>query len=109
MVTHALLEQSAAALFALIGALVLGGVIKGVLGVGLPLVLVPLITQLLDVPAAVALLTIPTVATNIGQALEGGRTSAAIWRLWPMLAALVLGTLIGAHLLISIDRRWLAG
>jgi uncharacterized protein len=108
MVTQAILALPWATVLGLVAALIFSGVVKGVLGVGLPLILVPLTTQFLDVPVAVALLTVPMIATNIGQALEGGRTIPAIWRLRSMLAALVLGTLIGVHLLISVDRRWLA-
>ena len=95
MVTQAILALPWATVLGLVAALIFSGVVKGVLGVGLPLILVPLTTQFLDVPVAVALLTVPMIATNIGQALEGGRTIPAIWRLRSMLAALVLGTLSG--------------
>ncbi|MFL5269081.1 MAG: hypothetical protein ACJ8AH_21230 [Stellaceae bacterium] len=74
MVTQAILALSWATVLGLVAALIFSGVVKGVLGVGLPLILVPLNTQFLDVPVAVALLTVPMIATNIGQALEGGRT-----------------------------------
>ena len=59
---------------------VLGGIVKGVVGIGLPLVLIPLLTPVLDMPVAVALLTVPMIATNIGQAAEGGHTVAAARR-----------------------------
>jgi uncharacterized protein len=45
------------------------------------------------------------VATNFGQALEGGGTLAALRRLAPILATLALGTLFGVHLLINVDCR----
>jgi hypothetical protein len=108
MITQAISALPFATVLGLVAALTFSGVVKGVLGIGLPLILVPLTTQFIDVPVAVTLLTIPMIVTNIGQALEGGQTLSAVWRLWPMLAALVLGTLIGVHLLISVDRRWLA-
>src|SRR5262249_38248917 len=34
---------------------------------------------------------------------------AALRRLWPIMSTLVLGTLVGVRLLISIDRQWLNG
>jgi uncharacterized protein len=108
MITHAILGLSPAALTGLVAVFVLGGVVKGVTGVGLPLVLVPLTAQFLSVPAAVALLTVPMVATNITQAMEGGHTAAAIRRMWPILVFVVVGLLIGVHLLLSIDRRRLS-
>jgi hypothetical protein len=47
------------------------------------------------------------VATNVTQAAEGGHTLAAIQRIWPILILLIVGTLIGVHLLVTIDRRLL--
>jgi hypothetical protein len=107
MLTHAILGLPVAALAALLAIFFLGGVIKGVTGVGLPLFLIPLSTQFLDAPAAVALLMLPMVATNITQAAEGGHTAAAIRSLLPILLPLILGALLGVHLLISVDRRLL--
>jgi len=109
MLSEALLNLSPVAALALLAAFILGGSIKGALGIGIPLVVVPLTAQFLELPAAVGLVTVPMFATNIGQALESGGTLPALRRLWPMLIALVLGTLAGVHLLISIDRRLLNG
>jgi uncharacterized protein len=108
MVTQAILGLPSISLAGLVGVLLLAGVVKGATGVGLPLVLVPLTTQILDVPVAVALLPVPMIASNIGQAMEGGRTIAAIRQLVPVLATLIVGTFIGVHLLVSIDRRTLS-
>jgi len=108
MVTAAVLGLPPAALAALFAVFVLGGVVKGVTGVGLPLVLVPLTAQFIPIPAAVALLTVPMVATNITQAIEGGGTLAAVRRMLPILGCVVVGLLIGVHLLLSIDRRVLS-
>jgi uncharacterized membrane protein YfcA len=108
MVTQAILGLPMTSLAALIGVLLLAGVVKGATGVGLPLVLVPLTTQILDVPVAVALLPVPMIASNIGQAMEGGRTFAAICRLLPVLATLLVGTFVGVHLLVHIDRARLS-
>jgi uncharacterized membrane protein YfcA len=105
MLTKAILGLSLHAKLGLCAALVFGGVVKGVLGVGLPLVLVPLMAQFLDLPVAVALLSVPMVVTNFGQAMEGGGTLPALRRLAPILATLVLGTVAGVRLLVSVNRR----
>jgi uncharacterized protein len=105
MLTKAILDLSPPADAALAAALVFGGVVKGVLGIGLPLVLVPLTTQLLPLPATLALLSLPVVAANIRQTLEAGGTFGAVRRLTPILGPLVLGTVFGTHLLISVNRR----
>jgi uncharacterized protein len=108
MVTTAILGLPAAEIAALVVVFVFGGVVKGVTGVGLPLVLVPLTAQFLPVPVAVAMLTVPMVATNVTQAMEGGHTAAAIKQLLPILVCVVIGLLIGVHLLLSIDRKLLS-
>jgi len=108
MISHAVLGLHPVALAGLAAIFVLGGVVKGVTGVGLPLVLVPLTAQFVDMPVTVALLTIPMVATNVTQALEGGHTAAAIHRLLPVLVSLVIGLFVGVHLLLTIDRRVLS-
>ncbi|HUC12448.1 MAG TPA: sulfite exporter TauE/SafE family protein [Stellaceae bacterium] len=105
MLTKAVLGLPLSAKAGLFAAFVVGGVVKGVLGIGLPLVLVPLTAQFLDLPVAVALLSVPIVIANVPQALEGGQTRAALRRLAPILVTLVLGTLFGVHLLVSVNRR----
>jgi uncharacterized protein len=92
---------------ALVASFLFGGVIKGIVGIGLPLVLVPLTTQFLDLQAALAMLTVPMIATNIGQATEGGHTMAAIRRLGPVLVVLVPAIWGGVHLLVTVDRALL--
>jgi hypothetical protein len=105
MVTAAVLALPAAALVALVVVLVFGGVVKGVTGVGLPLVLVPLATQFVQVPVAVALVSVSMVVTNVVQSLEGGHTGKAVHHLLPIMLPLIIGSVIGTHLLISIDQR----
>ncbi len=107
MLTKTLLGLPASADAGLVLVLMFGGVIKGAIGVGLALVLVPLAAQFLPVPVAVAMLILPMAAANIRQSLEAGGTVAALRRLSPILGALVLGTVIGVHFLISVDRRTL--
>ncbi len=107
MLTRAILDLSAPADAGLVLVLVVGGVVKGALGVGLPLVLVPMTAEFLALPAAVALLTLPMVTANIRQSLEAGGTLGAVRRLSPILGTLVLGTAIGAHVLISVKGRTL--
>ena len=105
MLTRAILDLPLLGALGLLVVLVLGGSAKGALGIGLPLVSVPLTLQFLDLPVVIGLLTVPMVATNIGQAFEGGGTILALRRLWPIIGALVLGTFAGAHILLTIDRH----
>ena len=99
MLTRAILDLPMLAVAGLLAVLVLGGSAKGALGIGLPLVSVPLTAQFLDLPVVIGLLTVPMIATNIGQAFEGGGTAAALRCLAPIIGALVVGTFAGAHIL----------
>jgi uncharacterized membrane protein YfcA len=105
MLTDAILALSPSAVAGLVAVLIVGGSAKGALGIGLPLVSVPLTAQFLDLPVVIGLLSVPMIATNIGQALESGGTLPALRRLWPMLAAIAVGTWAGVHLLLEIDRQ----
>jgi uncharacterized protein len=109
MVAEAIRNLPAVTVAGLFLVLVIGGSSKGALGIGLPLLSVPLSAQFLDLPVVVGLLTVPMIATNIGQSFEGGGTVAALRYLWPIMAALVLGTLVGVRLLIGMDRHLLYG
>ena len=64
-------------------ALLLSGVVKGILSIGLPLVGMPLLTLAVDVPTAIAILMIPLVLSNLIQAIEGRGTAAMLKRFWP--------------------------
>ena len=71
--------------------LLLAGAVKGVTGIGLPLVAVSGVASVVEVPAAVALITIPIVASNLWQGLRDGMPWGAIRRFWPVMAPLALG------------------
>jgi len=60
-------------------ALVLGGVIKGALGVGLPLIAVPILSLWLPTGRAIGLLSVPVLWSNLVQA-RGGAGLMAGWR-----------------------------
>jgi uncharacterized protein len=81
------------------------GTVKGTLGIGLPLVAVPLLATVLDLPTAVALMVVPVLTSNIIQAFQGKRKIATLRRFFPLLLALILGTVIAAQFLSSVDLR----
>lgn len=109
MLTHTIFTLHPLALAGIALVVTIGGTAKGMLGTGLPLVAVPLLAQFIELPVVVALLSVPTVTANVVQALEGGSIVPTVRRLWPIMAALILGTWAGVHLLVTIDRRLLYG
>ena len=76
------------------GAFALGGIVKGLLGVGLPLVVVPLLALVIPTPKAIALMGIPILVSNVFQSLDGGHVRYALrrfaWLLVPMMVMTAL-------------------
>ncbi|AYN96357.1 sulfite exporter TauE/SafE family protein [Pseudomonas sp. LTJR-52] len=72
----------------------LAGIIKGVLGMGLPTVAVALLVLVMTPGEASALLLIPSLVTNFWQLYGGPALGQLISRLWLMMVMLCLGTLL---------------
>ncbi len=86
----------------------LAGVVKGVIGIGLPIVSVGLLITVLELPAAMALTLIPAFATNAWQAVTGGQGIAILRRTWPFMLAAVSTVWLGAAALTRIDLPFLS-
>lgn len=87
-------------------AMLLGGTVKGVLGVGFPLLAVPMMSLAVPTVEAAALVTVPVVFSNLWQAREGGSLRLRFGRYWPLVAMLFAGTALGAWGLATWDARW---
>ena len=81
----------------------LAGFVKGAIGLGLPTVSIGLLGLLMSPAQAAAILVVPSLVTNVWQALAGGGVAALVRRLWPMLVGICVGTFIGAVLLPHDD------
>lgn len=86
----------------ILAALVLGGMVKGVVSIGVPLVAMPILSQFLPIKQAVLLLSMPIILGNIPQALEGGEMLATVRRIAAPLVGTVLGNIVGVTALISL-------
>lgn len=84
--------------------LVAGGV-KGVLGIGLPLVSVPLLSQVMPVPTAIAVMTLPILVSNLYQGLDRQLVRPTLRRFWPMILTAMLTCLASAQLLVALDAQ----
>lgn len=87
----------------------LAGTVKGVIGLGLPTVSVGLLTAAIDLPTAMALLLVPSFATNLWQALAGGHGRTILRRIWPFLATATIMVWFGAMALTRVDLALLSG
>jgi uncharacterized protein len=103
MANIGLFHLSLVAFAAITAALFVAGTTKGLIGVGMPIVAVPLLTLVVDLRVVVALLSIPLIITNIPQALQGEGLGTVLRRLAPIFGGLVIGVVIGVSLLTSMN------
>lgn len=81
------------------------GLVKGVIGLGLPTVAMGLLGLAMRPVEAAALLLVPSLVTNVWQLLNGPRFGALLRRLWPMMLGIVAGTLAGSGVIAGSAAR----
>jgi uncharacterized membrane protein YfcA len=79
----------------------LAGLVKGVIGMGLPTVAMGLLSLALPPVEAATLLVVPSLVTNVWQLLAGPAFGALVVRLAGMMVGVVVGTLITSGILVS--------
>ncbi len=94
-----------AAALTIVAAFGLGGMVKGLTGMGMPLVAIPILAGVFSVPDAIALMTVPVLVTNAWQltSLRAALAGGQIRFLVPMLTAGAVGVVCGTALLVAID------
>jgi len=81
------------------GAFLLAGFVKGVIGMGMPTVSLAVLSIGMGLPAAVQIMVVPTVVTNVWQALIGDGFWRLVRRFRTLLAATIVGVVLGYALL----------
>lgn len=77
----------------------LAGMVKGVIGMGLPTVAMGLLGLVMPPVQAAALLVVPSLVTNVWQLLAGPPVNALLKRFATMMFGVCLGTAVGIGLL----------
>lgn len=83
--------------------LLLAGFVKGVVGLGLPTVSLGLLTAVFGLKAAIALMLVPSFATNLVQGLIGGQLREIMRRLWLLLVVACIAIWMSSALLAGAD------
>jgi uncharacterized protein len=83
--------------------LVVAGLLKGTIGVGMPVVALPLLSLFIDVKSAAMLLSMPLVFSNLPQALEGGKIGRCLRQLMPVFLGMIPGLFLGVRVLLALD------
>ena len=90
------------------GAFFIAGAVKGVIGLGLPIVSLGLLTVAFDLQTAMALLVVPSFVTNLWQSVVGGNAKVILDRLWPFLVSATVTVWIGVAALTRLNPALLA-
>src|SRR3954465_3062589 len=104
--------EQASIIAAVVCSLIVAGLLKGTIGVGMPVVALPLLSLFIDVKSAAMLLSMPLIFSNLPQALEGGKTGRSLGQLMPVIGGTIPGFLLGGCVLLALDAdvaRMIAG
>ena len=85
--------------------LLAGSTVKGVAGIGLPLVAVPLLTVLVNLKTAVTMTTVPIIGSNFVQSIQGGLFLHLVKRFWTLLVPLFVAIIVSTRLLVVLPER----
>jgi uncharacterized protein len=97
-----------AELLFIVAAMFLGAFVKGVSGMGLPLLAVPVMATFLGVEHAVVIMAIPGILTNIWLIWRHRAHLGALGHLWSLLLLGGVGAVVGTYGLAALDPRVLA-
>ncbi|MEM7774623.1 MAG: sulfite exporter TauE/SafE family protein [Pseudomonadota bacterium] len=83
------------------------GLIKGVIGLGMPVVVLAFLATTIGLKPTLALMVFPGIIGNLWQATTGGAFWSNLSRLWSMFALSVAAIWIGVATLAAVEVRWI--
>lgn len=92
------MDYASGAIAAIVLAFLLAGLVKGVVGMGLPTVAMGVLGLFMTPAQAAAVLIVPSFVTNVWQLWAGPHTAAVARRFATMMAAICVGTWVGIAL-----------
>jgi hypothetical protein len=84
------------------------GVLKGIVGLGMPIVVIGITAPFFGLATAIQLVILPGAVTNVRQALRGGMFRSILQRQRWLLATSVLGIWLGTSVLAGGEGVWLS-
>ena len=103
MLIRILYFEQATIIAAVVCSLIVAGLLKGIIGVGMPVVALPLLSLFIDIKSAAMLLSMPLIFSNLPQALEGGKTGRCLMQLMPVILGMIPGLVLGVRVLLVAD------
>jgi len=95
-------------IFTVLGTFLLAGAVKGIIGLGLPTISLAMLTLTIGLPNAMALILMPSLITNLWQAMVGGNACVILRRIWLFLLMASAFVWLGASALTRIDLEMLS-
>jgi uncharacterized membrane protein YfcA len=89
-------------------AIVFGGFLKGAVGMGAPLVAIPVLAGIYGIRTAIAVMTVPLIASNLWQMWSYRTATEGRGALLRLLAGCAVGVVLGTFLLGIVPEAWLA-
>ncbi len=90
-------------------AVMLGGFVKGVVGIGLPIVSVAVLSSVIEAHLALGIIMFPILFTNLWQCLHAGRPLEVLRRFWPLIASMLICVWLGTGLVVRLPGGVLYG
>lgn len=90
-------------------ALITGGIVKGVVAIGLPIVTIAILLNFMPPTTVLAIVVLPIVITNLWQSARAGNLMEPVRRFWAMTVCFVIFLFVGARLVVELDTRVLFG
>ena len=87
----------------ILGTFLFAGMVKGIIGLGLPTISLALLTIATSLPTSMALLLVPSLVTNIWQAAVGGKFREILIRLWPLFLTAAFTVWFGVLVLSNVE------
>ena len=97
MLIRTLYFEQASIIATVVFSLIVAGLLKGTIGVGMPVVALPLLSLFIDVKSAAMVLSMPLILSNLPQALEGGKTGRCLMQLMPVIVGMIPGLFLGVR------------
>ena len=83
------------------------GFVKGLIGFGLPIIALSILSLFIPIEFALALIVFPIFATNFLLAIQGGNIKTVLIRFWPLILSLSIGLFLSAQILVGIQAKTL--
>jgi len=98
--------MSTEAIIFVLGVFFIAGIVKGLVGIGLPTITLAFTSLVLPLSDMIALIALPTVVTNLWQAAVGGQFKKIVRRQWPLILPMIMTLFLAMWLIGRTTPQW---